>query len=142
MMTRLALALAVLAAMTVPRPAAAQQGLDCAKPVQQAQQAIDKVSEDMKGMEKMPKDQLAEIHSLLDDAKMLLDGARHNCDKPQSDYDLARAIAKAEAARGSANAADMLHWHFMKGMSGTMGGSMPMSGSGTGGTHDMSGMKK
>jgi hypothetical protein len=139
-MIRIVLPAVLFAATVLPLSAAAQPALDCAKPVQQAQQAIDKVTEDMKGMEKMPKDQLAEIHALLDDAKMLLDGARHNCDKPQTDYDLARAIAKGEAARGSADAADMLHWHFMKGMSGMSGGKQ-MSGSPSGGM-DMSGMKK
>jgi hypothetical protein len=142
MFTRLALIAIMLATLVCPRPAAAQPALDCAKPVQQAQQAIDKVTEDMKGMEKMPKEQLVQIHALLDDAKMQLDGARHNCDKPRADYDLARAVAKAEAARGSADAADMLHWHYMKGMSGMMGGGTSMPGSTSGGTHDMSGMKK
>jgi hypothetical protein len=107
------------------------QGIDCAKHLQTAQGAIDKVTEDMKGMETMPKDQLLYVQTLLDDAKMLLDGARHNCEQPRADYDRARAIAKAEAARGSAEAADVLHWHFMKtghGMkpsSGTPGMSMP-----------------
>jgi hypothetical protein len=126
-MMRIALPAAVFAATILPLPAAAQPALDCAKPVQQAEQAIDKVTEDMKGMEKMPKDQLVQIRALLDDAKMLLDGARHNCDRPQADYDVARAIARAEAARGSADAADMLHWHFMKAMSGMSGGKQ-MSG--------------
>jgi hypothetical protein len=140
-MMRFALPTVLFVVTILPSPAGAQAALDCAKPVQQAQQAIDKVSEDMKGMDKMPKDQLVQIHALLDDAKMLLDGARHNCDKPQADYDLARAIARAEAARGSADAADMLHWHFMKGMSGMSGGKQ-MSGSASGGMHDMSGMKK
>jgi hypothetical protein len=140
-MMRFTLPTALFLATVLPSSASAQAALDCAKPVQQAQQAIDKVTEDMKGMDKMPKEQLVQIRALLDDAKMLLDGARHNCDKPQTDYDLARAVARAEAARGSADAADMLHWHLMKGMS-RMSDGKQMSGSPSGGVHDMSGMKK
>ena len=101
--------------------------IDCGTHVTTAQTAIDKVADDMKGMEKMPKDQLGSVQGLLDDAKKTLDGARHTCDQPKGDADRARAIARAEAARGSAEAADILHWHYMK-----SGGSM--SG--------MSGMKK
>jgi len=141
MFIRFTLIAIMLAAVLYSR-VAAQPTLDCAKPLQQAQQAIDKVTEDMKGMEKMPKDQLVQIHALLDDAKMELDGARHNCDKPRGDYDLARAVAKAEAARGSAEAADMLHWDYMKGMPGMVGAGKSVPGSTTGGMHDMSGMKK
>jgi len=97
------------------------QGLDCAKPIQEAQASIDKATEDMKGMQNMPKHELVQLHALLDDSKMLLDGARHNCEKPQGDYDLARAIAKAYAARGYATAADILHFQYMKSMKGKEG---------------------
>ena len=51
---------------------------------------------------------------LLDDAKMVLAGARHNHEKPQGRLDHARAIAKADSARGYAVAADMLHFKMMK----------------------------
>ena len=54
------------------------------------------------------------VHALLDDAKMLLAGAKHNHEKPQGDYDHGRAIAKANAARGSAVAADILHFKYMR----------------------------
>jgi len=97
----------------------AAQAIDCQTHIAAAQGAIDKVSDDMKGMESLPKDQLLYVHTLVADARMLLDGAHHDCDQPQADYDRARAIAKAEAARGSAEAADILHWHFMKSMPGT-----------------------
>ncbi len=53
------------------------------------------------------------IHVLLDDAKMRLSSARHNHAKPQGRYDHARAIAKAEAARGYAVAADIYHFMLM-----------------------------
>ncbi len=52
--------------------AAGAQSLDCAKPVQQAQAAIDKTTDDLKGMEQMPKDELVEIHALLDDTRMAM----------------------------------------------------------------------
>ena len=109
------------------------EDIDCGTHVKTAQTAIDKVTDDMKGMETMPKDQLRSVHGLLDEAKKTLDGARHTCDQPRGDVDRARAIARAEAARGSAEAADILHWHYMK-----SGGAM----SGMSGIPSMSGMKK
>lgn len=86
---------------------------ECPKHFAEAQALIDKVMADMKGM-KMPKDQHALVHALLDDAKTRLGGAKHNHEKPQGVYDHARAIAKADAALGYARAADMLHFHYMK----------------------------
>lgn len=91
------------------------QAFECPKHFEEAQAAIDKVTDDMQGMEQMmDKSQMALVHALLDDAKMLLEGAKHNHEKPQGAYDHARAIAKADAARGYAVAADILHWHYMK----------------------------
>lgn len=116
-----------LGLVTVP---AFADDIDCATHIKTAQTAIDKVTDDMKGMETMPKDQLRSVHTLLDEAKKTLDGARHTCDQPTGDADRARAIARAEAARGSAEAADILHWHYMKNPKA----GMSMSG--------MSGMKK
>ena len=87
---------------------------ECPKHFKAAQQAIDKVIQDMKGMEMMPKEQVALAHALLDDAKTWLQSAKHNHEKPQGLYDHARAIAKADAARGSALAADLLHFRYMK----------------------------
>ncbi len=48
------------------------------------------------------------VHALLDDARMLLTGARHNHEKPQGKYDHARALAKADSALAHAEAAAML----------------------------------
>ncbi len=105
------------AAVALQMPSGAQ-AFECSKNIAEAQAAIDKVAEDMGGdmSKRMPKEQMALVHALLDDAKMLLAGAKHNCEKPQWDYDLARAIAKADAARGSAVAADILHFDMMKKM--------------------------
>ncbi len=92
------------------------QAFECPKHFTTAQAAIDKVLGDMKGgMSKMmAKADMAQVHMLLDDAKMLLAGAKHNHEKPQGRLDHARAIAKADAARGYAVASDMLHFKLMK----------------------------
>ena len=91
------------------------QAFECPKHFTAAQAAIDKVVGDMKGgMSKMAKADMAQVHMLVDDAKMLLAGARHNHEKPQGRLDHARAIAKADSARGYAAAADMLHFKMMK----------------------------
>ncbi len=89
---------------------------ECPKHFAEAQALIDKVKGDMGGdmSKQMPKEQMALVHSLLDDAKTRLAGAKHNHEKPQGVYDHARAIAKADAALGYARAADMLHFHYMK----------------------------
>ncbi len=92
---------------------------ECPKRFQAAQAAIDKVTEDMKGdmsktmVQAGMKAEMTLVHALLDDAKMMLAGARHNHEKPQSAYDHARAIAKADAARGFAVAADIYHFKMM-----------------------------
>ncbi len=92
------------------------QAFGCPKAIDAAQAAIDKVKGDMKGdmSKSMPKSDMAQVHMLLDDAKMFLAGARHNHEKPQGSLDHARAIAKADSARGYAVAADMLHFKLMQ----------------------------
>ncbi len=92
------------------------QAFECPKHFAAAQALIDKVAGDMKGdmSKKMPKDQMALVHALLDDAKMLLAGAKHNHEKPQGPYDHGRALAKADAALGSAKAADIFHFQLMQ----------------------------
>ena len=92
------------------------QAFECPKHFAAAQAAIDKVVGDMKGdmSKRMPKADMAQVHMLLDAAKMMLAGAKHNHEKPQGRLDHARAIAKADSARGYAVAADMLHFKMMK----------------------------
>lgn len=127
-----------LTALPTTALAQASQDLDCAAHIKTAQSSIDKVTDDMKGMEKMPTDQLTNVNALLNDAKILVGTARQTCNKPKSDYDSARAIAKAEAARGSAEAADSLHWHYMKATPAMKGMTSSSEKSGM----DMPGMKK
>ncbi len=92
------------------------QAYGCPAAIGAAQDLIDKVKGDMGGdmSKQMPKEQMALVHSLLDDAKMLLAGAKHNHEKPQGRLDHARAIAKAESALGYAKAADTFHFALMK----------------------------
>ena len=79
------------------------QAFECPKHFAEAQALIDKVKGDMGGAmsKQMPKEQMALVHSLLDDSKMYLAGAEHNHEKPRGAYDHARAIAKAEIGRAS-----------------------------------------
>ncbi len=111
---RLLIGLLFTVAFVIPFNA---QAFECPKHFAAAQGAIDKVTGDMKGMSKMmSRADMALVHALLDDAKMILAGAKHNHQKPQGAYDHARAIAKADAAKGSAVAADIMHWRMMKKM--------------------------
>lgn len=91
------------------------QAFECPVHLAKAQAAIDKVGAAMKAMDgQISKEQMALVHALLDDAKMQLHGARHNHEKPQGAYDHARALAKADAALGYANAAAQLHRVYLK----------------------------
>ena len=106
---------AAAAALLIQMPWAAQ-AFECPNHFAAAQAMIDKVTADMGGdmSKQMPKEQMALVHALLDDAKTQLAGAKHNHEKPQGAYDHARAIAKADAALGYATAADILHFEIMQ----------------------------
>ncbi len=110
-MNKLKLIVAFIALIVV----SSANAFECPKHFKAAQATIDKVIGDMKGdmSKKMPKEDMALVHALLDDAKMLLASARHNHEKPQGKYDHARALAKADAALGYASAADMFHFKLM-----------------------------
>ena len=108
------LAAAFTVAFTVAFGGAAS-AFECPAHFAEAQAMIDKVTADMKGMsESMPKEKMALVHALLDDAKMNLGSGIHNHEKPQGLYDHARAIAKADSALGHARAADLLHFKYMQ----------------------------
>jgi hypothetical protein len=52
------------------------------------------------------------VHTLIDDAKHLLMAAKHHHEKPAAGkFDHARALAKADSARGYAEAAEALARH-------------------------------
>ena len=114
-MKRKRLLIASTATLMVLLPWGAAQAFECPKHFAGAQAVIDKVSGDMKGdmSKKMRKEDMALVHALLDDAKSRLASAKHNHEKPQGRFDHARAIAKADAARGYAVAADIFHFKLM-----------------------------
>lgn len=77
----------------------------CPTLFEQAEQEIEKATAAMEGME----GDGALVHTLIDDAKMYLESARHNHEQPAAGgYDHARAIAKAKAAIGYAESAQTL----------------------------------
>ncbi len=108
--------LAASAAALMLHMSSGAQAFGCPESIAEAQTAIDKVAEDMKGdmSKKMPKEQMALVHALLDDAKMRLASAKHNHEKSQGAYDHGRAIAKARSALAYAQAADIFHFTLMK----------------------------
>ena len=79
---------------------------DCPNRFASAQSSIDKAKHAAMGMSNA--DQMKQVHMLLDDAKMLLHGAKHNHEKPQNKLDHARAMAKAGSAKAYADAAAVL----------------------------------
>ncbi len=96
----------------MPRSA---QAFECPKHFLAAQAAIDKAWAEMEGMKgKISKEEHALVHALLDDAKMRLDGAKHNHQEPQGAYDHARAIARGESALWWAKSAHMLQVNYMQ----------------------------
>ncbi len=79
---------------------------ECPKHFEAAEAAIKRATE---AMEAMPHNHMWMVHTLLDDAKMLLHSATHNHEKPAAGgYDHARALAKADASRGIAEAAELV----------------------------------
>lgn len=84
----------------------------CPVVLKQAEDAIDQAAA---AMAKLPQDKQGQVHTLTDDARMLLESGRHNHEKPAAGaYDHARAIAKAHAAMGYAVAAEGLAKQLMK----------------------------
>ena len=79
----------------------------CPKHFKDAQAAIDSATTTMMAMS--DKGKLGLVHTLIDDAKMNLYGAKHNHEKPAAgNYDHARALAKAHAATTLAHTAEDL----------------------------------
>ncbi len=89
-------------ALILPTPWAAQ-AFECPKHIEAAEDATDAANDAMIGLKTDL--HMERGHILLDDAKMLLVSAEHNHKKPQNALDHARSIAKADAAKGYADAA-------------------------------------
>jgi hypothetical protein len=82
-------------------------GFQCPTDFETADAAIASAMTAMKGMS--DKDQMGLVHTLIDDAKMMLASAKHNHEKPAAGaLDHARSIAKARAAQGYAEAAEIM----------------------------------
>ena len=93
----------VISLLAIPSIARA---FECPVHIKAAQDAIITTAGAMKGMSKeMKLTGMPLVHSLLDDAKMFITMARHHHSKPQGAFDHARSIAKADAAKGFADAA-------------------------------------
>ena len=92
---------------------------ECPKHFAQAQEAIEKTAEQLEGMKKimpemMNEKEMATIHSLLANAKILLSGARQSHERNLGPYDHAYAIAKADSSRGYALATGVVHQRFYR----------------------------
>ncbi len=80
---------------------------NCPVDFKAADEAIASATAAMKALS--DKEKMGLIHTLIDDAKMLLTSGQHNHAKPAAGgLDHARAIAKARAAVGYAQAAEMM----------------------------------
>jgi hypothetical protein len=99
---------------------AAAQSLDCDGAVVAAQESIDRTTANLTGMEAhMAAEELDSVHALLAVAGDYLGQAEATCaTDAAAPYELAQGIAQASAARGYAEAADMLHFAYMANMSG------------------------
>ena len=86
--------------------ASTARALDYNNSFNAAKAALSKAEAVMKQMQAGGNKQL--VHTLIDDAKMLLHSGIHNHEKPQGAFDHARAIAKARSAKGYAEAAEIL----------------------------------
>ena len=82
----------------------------CPSHFKEAQASIDSATTTMKAMSDKGKAGL--VHTLLDDAKMFLQSAKHHHEKPAAGtYDHARSLAKADSAKAYAEAAETLAKH-------------------------------
>ena len=93
------------------------QAFECPKHIAAAEAAVNKVAEEMKKIKPvmdamMDKTEMSVVHSLLANARIMVAVARRSHEKPVGPYDHARAIAKADSARGYAEATAILHRHY------------------------------
>ena len=98
------------------------QAFECPRHIAKAEEAIAKATEllaslkaDMDRM--MDPDEMALVHNLLLNGRIMLSAAKRSHNIPQGPYDHARAIAKSDAARGYAMATEILHLRYLKALS-------------------------
>ena len=80
------------------------EAFECPAHFKEAQAEIDKAGAALKSLKK-GSSLYKIVHAANDDAKMYLHGAKHNHEKPQGEFDHARAIAKADLAKAYAQMA-------------------------------------
>lgn len=113
----LAIGIALVVPLLMARPAAA---FECPKYIVSAQAAADKLHDLMKTMKgKMPARDIRFVHSILDDARMFIGGAKHNHKEALGYRDHVNAIIRAHQARGQVIAATILHDAFMRNLEKT-----------------------
>ena len=95
--------LAAFAAVLMFQMPGTAQAFECPKHFEAAEDAIDEANDAMIGLK--TDIHMIRGHMLIDDAKMLLASAKHNHEKPQNEFDHARALAKADTALANAKAA-------------------------------------
>lgn len=103
-----------LGCVLVIQPESKAEALECPQHIRATEAAIKTAGETMKAMgskmvKLMDEKEMELVHTLLANAKIILMTARRHHEKPQGPYDHARAIAKADAARGYAMSVDILH---------------------------------
>jgi hypothetical protein len=103
-----------LGCVLVIQPALKAEAMECPQHIEGAEAAIKTANETMKAKGSrmtslMDEKEMGLVHTLLANAKIMLITARRHHEHPQGPYDHARAIAKADAARGYAMSVDILH---------------------------------
>ena len=100
----------LFAAAFAVRFGSANVSSECPKHFADVQALIDRVNAAVdRARHRIPLERAVLVHALLKDARMLLDLARRNHERPGSPYDHARAFAKADAAMGHARAAQIVY---------------------------------
>lgn len=94
--------------------AADAAAFECGEHFAAAEEAIDKVVNDMKGMAMMDMAEMKASRHLLEHARKMLAEAKKDHANAKTAGEHALAIGKAEAAIGYATAADIYHWKVMR----------------------------
>ncbi len=106
-----------LGCVLVIQTASKAEAMECPQHIEAAEAAIKTASETMKALgprmaDLMDEKEMGLVHTLLANAKIMLITAKRHHEHPQGPYDHARAIAKADAARGYALSVDIFHQRY------------------------------
>ena len=99
----------LFAAAFAVRFGGATAAFECPRHFSEVQALIDRVGASVdRARDRMAWHSIALVHGLLDDARMQLEAARRDHERPQGPWDHARAFAKADTALGYARAAQIV----------------------------------